>query len=516
MKQILNISILCLFLVQTGMAQTNTFTTRDLKLSLSATGRITSLTDVRSNKNYAKNAASAILSLFINRKVVLPQSLRYHSGSRLIHLTFPGAIIAEVKIIAAPSHFSFELTGLKSDKHIDAVIWGPYTTHITGSIGETIGVVQNSEYTIGLLGLNPKTLGGYPWVDNDHMPQLDIFSQEQFDVSKKPKKWVLYSVEAAKPVVGGSSVQAFTRNRDTAREITNWGFPKFIAPKYDDGGLIGSKIALYGVPTPATLDRIGEIEIAEGLPHPQIDGEWVKKSKIINSSYLIMDFSEETINEALDITQRAGFNYLYHGDPFEAWGHYPLRKKYFPNGLAGLKNCVLQANGKNISIGTHTLTNFINTDDSYVTPIPDERLAKVGYSKLSGHISGTETDIAVLSDEPFKHVDKTNLKAIQIGHEIIRFNGVSGKSPYILTDCQRGAFGTTASEHKAGAEVAMLLDHAYKVFLGNAELNREIAENIADLFNATGIRMLDFDGHEGTHSTGMGTYGEALFAKHWY
>ena len=64
--------------------------------------------------------------------------------------------------------------------------------------------------------------------------------------------------------------------------------------------------------------------------------------------------------------------------------------------------------------------------------------------------------------------------------------------------------------------ISKLIDHAYKVFLGNAELNREIAENIADLFNATGLRQISFDGVEGNRSTGMGHYAEILFTKAWY
>jgi hypothetical protein len=44
----------------------------------------------------------------------------------------------------------------------------------------------------------------------------------------------------------------------------------------------------------------------------------------------------------------------------------------------------------------------------------------------------------------------------------------------------------------------------------------EVAANIAKVFNETGVRMLDFDGLEGNLSTGLGNYGEALFAKTWY
>ncbi len=516
MKTLLKLCIVFLSLDQMVFAQEYSFTTKDLKLTISSLGKVTELMDISNSTNYAQGMPPAIVSIMVNKEIIAPSSASYNSKSNILHLSFPNGATAKVKVISKPSHFSFELSALKSVDYVEAVVWGPYSTILNKSVGETIGVVQNDDYTLGILGLNPKTLGGYPWNDNDHMPQVEIYAQENFDVYKKSGRGVLYSVEAAKPTPEGSSLQAFTRNRDKDREIQNWGFPKFIAPAYNDGGLIGSKIAIYGTKTSTTLDRIGEIEVAEGLPHPMIDGQWIKKSRIINASYLIVDFSEDNIDQVLDITQKVGFNYLYHGDPFETWGHYPLRKKYFPNGLSSLKKCVEKANQKNIQIGTHTLTNFINTDDAYVSPIPDKRLAKLGYSKLTNNIGKDQSEITVYSNEPFKHYEKSNLKAIQIGNEIIRFGTVTEQAPYVLTDCQRGDFGTTAAEHKTDDEVAMLLDHGYKVFLGNAALNKEIAENIADIFNETGIRMLDFDGHEGTHSTGMGNYGEALFAKHWY
>ena len=64
--------------------------------------------------------------------------------------------------------------------------------------------------------------------------------------------------------------------------------------------------------------------------------------------------------------------------------------------------------------------------------------------------------------------------------------------------------------------MALLADHAYKVFLTDAELGQEVATNIAELFNETGLRQISFDGLEGNQSTGMGNYGEVLFTVTWY
>jgi len=149
------------------------------------------------------------------------------------------------------------------------------------------------------------------------MPQLDIFENDDFsDLSEEGKRYVLYRVEAAKPEEFGSTLQAYCRNRNKDREIENWGHKKYKSPAYDDGGVIGSKIALFGCPVEQTLDFIGKIEIAEGLPHPKIDEEWGKTARTANSSYLILGFGEDDIEKAIKYTKMAGLKIFRSSRPF--------------------------------------------------------------------------------------------------------------------------------------------------------------------------------------------------------
>lgn len=461
---------------------------------------------------------SYIISLKVDSTVLDPVNAEYFEQDQSMLLEFENEVQVELAVHPQKSHISFEVTSVSDEEGIDALIWGPFYTRLNKSIGEVVGIAQGEKFAVGLQALNPKTLGGYPWTDDDFMPQMDIFSQS--DVNNMTKEegtpYTLYSVEAAKPVHNGSSLQAYTRNRSQDRIIENLGYKKYLAPAYNDGGLKGSKIALFGCPVDETLNTIGEIEVAEGLPHPTVDGQWVKKSPVINSSYLIMDFDEENIDECLEYTLMSGLKYLYHSHPFASWGHFPLIKEKFPHGLDGMKTCVEKAEAEGIHIGTHTLSNFINTNDEYVTPVPDDRLAKVGTSVLTKTIGEEALEIEIESPEFFKQVQNNNLHSVIIEDEIIRYGSVSQSAPWKLLDCQRGAFGTAVAPHEAGETIELLADHAYKVFLGNVALNKEIARNIADFMNYTGVRMLDFDGVEGTSSTGMGKYGEALMVSQWY
>jgi len=494
------------------------FKTDLFQITIDETGSITHFIDLQKDIDYLANQISSpLMSVRIDNELLSPQSAQMMDNNQVLLLKYTNGVEAKLKVKTNHTHITFELTEISEQDRVELIIWGPYQTTINKTIGETVGIVRGDEYAIGIQALNPKTLGGYPWNENDCMPQLDIFDQDDLsDMSEEGKRYVLYRVEAAKPTDTGSSLQAYCRNRNKERIIENWGHEKYTAPPFEDGGIIGSKIALFGCPVEQTLATIGKIELAENLPHPLIDGQWSKITKAASSAYLIMGFGEQDIEKSLDVCQKAGFKYVYHPGPFENWGHFKLNEIQFPNGVASMRNCVEKAKARNIILGAHTLTNFITTNDPYVTPVPDKRLAKVGISTISSDIDKKQTEIPIESPDFFNQFKNNHLKSAVIGNELIRYGSVSEEAPWRLLDCQRGAFKTEISVHKKGETIAKLADHAYKVFLTDAELSIEVSKNIAELLNKTGLGMISFDGLEGNRSTGMGNYGEVLFTNTWF
>lgn len=487
-----------------------------VEIEVDKAGNLRSLTDTRTGINYlADKVPAPFLTLKTDKKLITPIRLEASEAGKLVFI-FDDNREAHVHYEMHETHASFELTELIAGTDVQLVIWGPYPTSISKSIGETVGIARGEDFTLGIQALNPKTLGGYPWNDNDCMPQLDIFENEDYsDLSEKGKRYVLYRVEAAKPEDFGSTLQAYCRDRSVARTIENWGFKKYSAPPFDDGGMIGSKIALFGCPVEATLEVIGEIELAEGLPHPEIDGEWGKKTRAATAAYMILGFGEDDIEKALEYTNKAGLSYLYHPGPFASWGHFPLNEQ-FPNGWQGLKNCVETAEQQGIKLGVHTLSNFITPNDAYVSPVPDKRLAKAGKTSLLKAINEKQDELEIASPELFAAASKSNLKTVVVDEELIQYETISQEEPWTLKACIRGAFGTKAAAHATDAVVELLADHAYQVFLSDPELTIEIAKNLARLFNETGIRQISFDGLEGNRSTGMGNYGEILMTNTWF
>ncbi|HEX7410721.1 MAG TPA: hypothetical protein VF298_01125, partial [Bacteroidales bacterium] len=352
---------------------------------------------------------------------------------------------------------------------------------------------------------------------NDIEPSYDIFATGNYiDMTAEWKNKKAYRGQTARVQDFGSVLQAYCRNRNKERIISNWAHDFYVAPAFNDGGVIGSKIALFGCPADKALEIIGQIELAEGLPHPTIDSEWAKTARSATASYLIIGFNENNLDQALKLTQKAGLKYLYNGGPFKTWGHFILNEKAFPENWISMKKCVDRAAAQGIKLGVHTLSNFITTNDAYVTPIPDKRLAKVGESVLAADIGAESEEIFIGSPQFFNQMKNNSLHSVVIGNEIIRYKEVSANEPWKLTGCVRGAFSTKTSAHQKGEIIGKLMDHSYKVFLSNASLSDEIAKNIARLFNETGLMQISFDGLEGVWSTGMGQYARSLFTKTWY
>lgn len=498
--------------------QGSTWPAGSLRLKVDAAGRIVAMVDESSGRDHRSDAVeSSLLSVRIDGLLHPPSSFEWSAQQETAVLEYPGNVAARIRVTRKPTHLVLELASIEPPDAVELIVWGPYATTISDTIGETVGVVRDSTFAIGIQALNPKTLGGLPWRDNDFPPQVDLFEAGDFsDLSEEGKRHVLYRVEAAKPEDFGSTLQAYCRNRFTARVIENWNHDRYVAPAFNDSGVVGSKIALFGSPNEQILETLSTIELEEGLPHPTIDGDWGKTARSASAAYLILDFGEDDIDQALAWTKQAGLRYLYHPEPFSTWGHFELRDDRFPTGREGLRHCVERAKEQQVYLGVHTLSNFITSNDRYVTPVPDPRLARVGTSELTDNIDETQTEIPVASPDFFAQFRNNNLRTLVVGDELIQYRTVSEQAPWRLLDCQRGAFGTRVAAHHSSDDISLLADHGYRVFLTDADLTQEVASNIAQLFNETGLRQISFDGVEGNQSTGMGNYGEILFTTTWY
>jgi hypothetical protein len=404
--------------------------------------------------------------------------------------SFAGGIRLQIKASENAGYLRFELFKAAPSESIEAVLWGPINTTIRATIGEVVGVVRDRDIAIGLQTLNAKTCGGKMSNDEGTTGGRTTATAEPF----------------------GSSLQAFTVNQARDRVMTVWPQHRNVPVKALPGfRLEGSALAVFGAAPADVLPLIGKIELAEGLPHPVIDGEWIKTSGLPGRPYLIANFSERTIDAMLEYTRRLGFLTLYHSGPFKTWGHFDLLEDLFPNGRAGFKWCVDKARALGLRVGAHTLTNFITTNDPFVTTGANRGLMAAGAATLMMDIDAAATELAVDRKDHFEQ--ESTLNSVLIGSEIVRYQGVTGTGPYALMNCVRGAFGTAAAAHAKGDEVRKLMDHPYKTLFPDWPMQEELIRNLAGFFNETGTAQLDFDGHEGTLYLGRGDFGHVRFVE---
>ncbi|MCX6282237.1 MAG: hypothetical protein NTU51_09780 [Bacteroidetes bacterium] len=487
-----------LFTSQTLTAQVS-FRTNELQLELGNSGQLEHLISLSNRKDMLyKDTASFLIKIKTSGGWEIPSRLTVKKQQGIIRLYYPlNKVNLELRIAEKPTYLTMELISVTPQNKVDFITWGPLPLTIGKTVAEILGISSNDSIAVALMPLNVKTLGGFPLNDEGSDPSRS---------------------SSARKTGYGSMVQAYSMDRSRERKVTGWWgqYPEMPVEPVQGETIEGSKVALFACKTSNMLNRIEAIELAEGLPHPMIEGTWSKRSLRAGRSYLICDYSEETIDELLEYTRRANLQTLYHMNAWESWGHYELSKEFFPHGLQGLKTCMEKAKNKGILLGAHTLTNFINTSDAYVTPVPDHRLAVTGISRLTAPIIESDSTIMVESPTYFTNEKADWLHAVRIDDELIVYRSATSALPYQLKGCKRGAFGTKPSPHPQGKKVNKLLDHPYKVFFPNLELQQEIAVNLAKRFNETGFAQMDFDGFEGCLASGQGDYAQELFAKTFY
>jgi len=504
--------------------------TGDLVLGLSEEGSVVSWSSKTDHAEYVPTtgASSPFIRLAAQGELHAPASVTYCPEDNQLSFLFAAADVkVDLQVTLHERYTVFEIVQIHNEAAVELILWGPYTTKLNGSIGESVGVVHDGQFAIGLQVLNMKTVGGWPLEWN----RLDCVQPSNVPDNSKPNgdeaaiavsgdglfdSRFDYTVCTAWPTSEGSLLQAYARNRELTARRPVWNLPEVevIPISGEDARIVGTKIALFGCPLAQVLDTIERIELGEGLPHPTFDGVWGKVSNEATRSYLITDFSEASMAEALRYTELAGFNYVYHPDPFAQWGHFTLKERSFPSGDEGLRICVELAESQGIHVGLHTLSNFTTLNDNYVTPVPDDRLQLVGRARTAEPIGADAEQIEIDHPEPFRAALFRH--TARIGNELLEYERVSDEAPWMLLGVSRGVNGTTAEPHPAGAEIGRLWDHAYDVFFPNIELQDAYSARLSTLFAATGLKQISFDGLEGLYATGQEDYGVNRFVQRCY
>ena len=535
-----------------GATQTDcSFHTNKVAIRIDRKGSVVSILSLGTHKEFSpKGQSSPILSLEINKRLIAPFSATY-SNRRLV-LRYPNGSIAIVQVSAHADYLRFQLASLTKREAVNNIVWGPIKTTISKIIGDLIGVVRQDDFAIGMVGLNDNTIPGPP-VDGD------CYGMGYFIHSPDPKKFPIpaqykegqwfniggdgvsdtafysHPEEFFQQVMGngaklepnfGSSLAYHARDR--RKSYTHFfsllpGF-KGSRPRHQvsdpvDADYIGSAVALFACPDAEGLKTIETIEVAEGVPHPVIDGKWIHDPTGYKPDIAwygphdkLVEYSDQL---GLRAVQDEGQG-EYYANPADHWKG---KRVEFSNGRKQTYSEFTHlTNQHGIKYGLHTLCLFLQSGRcTDVTPAANVHLQTVLRTKLAKPISPTDTQIEV-TDPSFLSENGTwpmrdGANTLRIGNELLTYTGVSGNTPYILQGIKRGQNGTFAVAHQAKNELVKLQMNCYNGFVPDMALMPTYADYYAKVMVENGMKYIDFDGLESCVYQNHGYFGVRKFLR---
>jgi len=271
---------------------------------------------------------------------------------------------------------------------------------------------------------------------------------------------------------------------------------------YAETGLEGATGVLIGCPEPQArfLDFMQVVEADLGLP----PGAAGRKSDEISYSYMWVAPTVDTIDELIRWAKRGGFRMmlLSYTSFSKSCGHYEWTES-FPGGMADLKAITDKIRAAGLAVGLHIHYNKAHKHDPYVTPRPDDRLHLSRSFSLAEKLDAVG-DAIIVTESPEGCTRDDGRRVLKLGKELVEYTDYTVEAPYRFVGCTRGALGTQAVPHAAGAAVGLLDVDTWPIFIRfdqDTAIQDETAARIADICDGTGpYDMIYFDGAEDIHA----------------
>ncbi|MFF1687769.1 MULTISPECIES: Ig domain-containing protein [unclassified Streptomyces] len=491
---------------------TLTLTAGHLAIGLDSAGTVVSLRDTRTGHEYAADGRSAsLVSLVVDGKQIRPTRVT-RAGHSLLRFTHDTAgVTVDVEVRAKNTYTTLEAVRVQSPRGADVqtLLWGPFATNVTQTVGECVGVVRDDAFALGLRPLTDRTEGAWPQEYQDLGWESEV-ADNPSDLQVAPhEEW-----SAAGRTPRGSVLRAFTFDYTKERPRgTRAGYRIPVGPlPGGQGRVTGSRIALFGAAPDLTPTVLSAVAAAEGLPYPTQNGQWQKTAQASSESFLVFhDLKTASIPDAARLAQAAGVSCVYSlpnaVGPWQTTGHYQFDSSLGGDD-AGATAAVRAAEACGVHVGVHTISDFISTDDAYVTAPADPRLALGGPARLTRPLTATDTTLALdagalLGSGPYGQM-------LRIGDEFVQYaTATQSGDTWELTGVKRAQWGSTAVAHSGGDTAARVLLNSYNSPIGGIGIIDEIADRLSTAWNTTGIRANSYDGVESAGESGWGGYGMA-------
>ncbi|MGL4737772.1 MAG: hypothetical protein ACRCW2_10000, partial [Cellulosilyticaceae bacterium] len=416
---------------------------------------------------------------------------------------FTNGIEVDVTATEKGSYAKLEVTRIdKKGLDVELLMWGPITTGIKENFGETLGVVYNDQFAIGMRGLSDKTQLTVPFEYAGHIVNGQMRLNVSYPQDRSHFEGRVSALDCcgASPTSWGTVIQAFTYDstKERIRLVHFVDEKRVSALEGDEAEIEGSAIAIYGKmfkdqrPKEAVLETIEALELGEGLPHPLLDGEWQKRTPQATRPYLILgDLDEQTVVQASQYANQAAIGYIYKDSLFTSNGSYQ-----FKGGDEQMKALVEQAAQYGVKVGSHSLSGFIDYGDNYTRKANKRQFSGEALAKLTQEACAGAAEIYVT--KMWQNLGKTK----QLGDELVEVcQEEACETGYLITLTH-----PLRQDHKVGETIWGLHNNQYGGLVAGVEQTREIAERLAAACNHTGMSQVSFDGVEVGEYTGYSHY----------
>ncbi len=261
--------------------------------------------------------------------------------------------------------------------------------------------------------------------------------------------------------------------------------------------LFDSGAALMVCSPDSLLDRIAAVEEDFDMPRGVASR---RGPDYLKSYYELRGVTLDNIDHNIELAKKAGLTTMvvYYPDFAKACGHFHWREEY-PNGIADLKEICRRITDAGLIPGIHIHYSKIAVTDPYICDgKPDRRTNVVSRYNLARPVGETDDTLWVVQrPENVRWEDGRRL--LHIDDELIMFTDVKKTAPYAFVGCKRANYGSKAASHEAMADVRHLDVDDWPLFIRidqDADIQREIAERLGEIYSQCGFRFVYFDGAE--------------------
>jgi hypothetical protein len=273
--------------------------------------------------------------------------------------------------------------------------------------------------------------------------------------------------------------------------------------------LVGTTAVLFGFdwhadkdfldPQSDFLDKMEIVERDFGMP----SGAKRRRLPIQRESYISGTPTPKNIDQHIDLAKRLGYSIVeVQWEAFSTGpGHFKF-KSPFDRGVADLKAMTDKIRAAGLHASLHLHFNKTTIHDSYVTPVPDDRLHARRRFTLAEPIDAKAETILV-REKPEGCDLKDGQRLLKIGKELVQYKSYTSQPPFAFQGCQRGHLNTTAAAHAPGDTAGLLDVDDWWLFIRydqTTDIQEETARRIAEIYEATGpYDFMYFDGSEDVH-----------------